>query len=31
MIANFQLVYNACDNVMDSAELINNELKRLNR
>ena len=30
MIAHFQLVYQ-CDNVMDSAELINNELKYLNK
>ena len=30
MIAHFQLVYQ-CDKVMDSAELINNELKYLNK
>ena len=31
MIAHFQLVYHADDNVMDSAELINSKLKCLNR
>ena len=31
MIAHFQLVYQVHDNVMDSAELINSELKCLDR
>ena len=31
MIAHFQLVYQVHDNVMNSAELINSELKRLDK